>query len=96
MVRPRKPRLLRYRPKIFYFKPRGIPLKNLEEIVLFPDEWETLKLCDAEGLKQQEAAKRMNVSQPTLQRTLSSAHKKIADALVLGKAIRIERREPSS
>lgn len=92
MVRPRKPRFLRYHPNVFYFKPRGIPLRLLEEVVLSPDEWEALKLHDTEGLKQQEAAKKMKISQPTFQRTLSSAYKKIADALVKGKAIKIEKR----
>lgn len=92
MVRPRKPRFLRYRPKAFYFKPRGVPLRFLEEVVLSPEEWEALKLHDAEGLKQQEAAKRMKISQPTFQRTLNSVYKKIAEALAEGKAIRIEER----
>jgi len=92
MVRPRKPRFLRYRPKAFYFKPRGVPLRFLEEVVLSPEEWEALKLHDAEGLDQQEAAKRMKISQPTFQRTLNFAHKKLAEALSEGKAIRIEER----
>lgn len=93
MVRPRKPRFLRYRPKAFYFKPRGIPLRFLEEVALSPDEWEALKLHGAEGLKQREAAKRMKISQPTFQRTLNAAYKKIATALTEGKAIRIEERD---
>lgn len=92
MVRPRKPRLLRHRPSAYYFKPRGIPLRRLEEVVLLPDEWEAVKLCDADGLKQEEAARKMKVSQPTLQRTLASAREKIAKALVESKAIRIEER----
>jgi len=62
----------------------------LEEAVLLPDEWEAVKLCDADGLKQEEAARKMGISQPTLQRTLARARGKIAQALVEGKAIRIE------
>ncbi len=62
----------------------------LAEVVLLPDEWEAVKLCDADGLKQEEAARKMNISQPTLQRTLACARGKIAQALVEGKAIRIE------
>jgi len=89
MVRPRKPRRLRYRPSAHYFKPRGVPLRSIGETVLSPDEWEALKLCDADGLKQEEAARKMGVSQPTLQRALASARRKIAEALVEGKAIRI-------
>lgn len=91
MPRPRKPRRLRYRPNTYYFKPRGVPLRMLEEVILLPDEWEALKLCDADGLKQEEAAKKMNVSQPTLQRALATAREKVATALVDGKAIRIEK-----
>ena len=89
MPRPKKPRRLRYHPSAYYFKPRGVPLRSLEEIALLPDEWEALKLCDADGLKQEEAARKMNISQPTLQRILSSARQKIARALVAGKAIKI-------
>lgn len=67
-------------------------MRFLEEVVLSPEEWEALKLHDVKGLKQREAAKRMKISQPTFQRTLNAAHKKIAGALVEGKAIRIEER----
>jgi predicted DNA-binding protein (UPF0251 family) len=90
MPRPRKPRRLRYHPNAYYFKPRGVPLRMLEEVILLPDEWEALKLCDADGLKQEEAARKMNVSQPTLQRALATAREKVAAALVEGRAIRIE------
>ena len=93
MVRPRKPRFLRYRPNVFYFKPRGVPLRFLEEVILSPAEWEALKLHDAEGLEQRKAAKKMGISQPTFQRTLEAAYKKIVEALVAGKAIRIEERD---
>ncbi|PIQ98493.1 MAG: hypothetical protein COV64_01000, partial [Candidatus Nealsonbacteria bacterium CG11_big_fil_rev_8_21_14_0_20_39_9] len=53
------------------------------------DELEALRLCDLENLEQTEAAKKMKVSQSTLQRILTSAHKKIAEALIEGKAIKI-------
>jgi predicted DNA-binding protein (UPF0251 family) len=92
MPRPRKPRRLRFRPKVYYFKPRGVPLRSLEEVVLRADEMEALKLHDGEGLEQVEVARKMGISQPTLARTLDRAYKKLAEALIEGKAIKLERR----
>jgi predicted DNA-binding protein (UPF0251 family) len=77
-------------PSVDYFKPRGIPLTELDNISLAVDEFEALRLKDLEGLEQEKAAATMNVSQPTFHRIIQSAHAKIADALVNGKAIRIE------
>lgn len=91
MVRPRIPRRIRFCPRVRYFKPRGIPLRALSEIPLNPDEVETIRLADLNELDQTEAAKKMKISQSTFQRILTSAHKKIAQALVQGKAIRISR-----
>ncbi|OGD84568.1 hypothetical protein A2165_02590 [Candidatus Curtissbacteria bacterium RBG_13_40_7] len=91
MPRPRKPRCLRFQPDVYYFKPRGIPLRILEEVQLLPEELEALKLSEVDGLEQLIAAKRMKISQPTFARILSSAHQKTANALVTGKAIRIEK-----
>jgi len=90
MVRPVKPRFVRGPPGIDYFKPRGIPLSTLEEVVLKVEELEAIRLKDFEGLDQEECAKKMKISRGTFQRILNSAKKKIADALVNGKAIRIE------
>jgi uncharacterized protein len=89
MVRPFKPRRLCFNPEVTYFKPRAIPLSSLEEVDLRLDELEVLKLCDYEELEQKEAAKKMKISQSTLQRILSSARRKIAEALIEGKAIKI-------
>ena len=77
---------------MLYFKPRGIPLSSLEEEELFPDELEALKLHDVDGLDQIEAAKKMKVSQPTFGRILNAAYKKVANAVITGKAIRIEKK----
>jgi len=77
-------------PGLTYSKPAGIRLVDLKESVLTVDEFEALRLKDLEGLEQETAAGRMAVSQPTFHRILSSARKKIADAIVNGKAIRIE------
>ena len=73
-----------------YFKPARIPIRDLEEVILTVDEFEAIRLKDLDGLDQSDAAKRMNISQPTFFRLLNSARKKIADAIVNGKAIRIE------
>lgn len=92
MPRPKIPRRLRFNPDVYYFKPRGVPLRELDEVVLLPDELEALKLHEVDGLEQTEAAVRMNISQPTFARLLGSAYKKVAEAIIKGKAIRIERR----
>lgn len=88
-MRPIKPRRICFNPDVIYFKPRGIPLKGLEEVELNIDEIEALRLCDLNGLEQIETAKKMNVSRSTIQRIISSARKKIADAIINGKAIKI-------
>jgi predicted DNA-binding protein (UPF0251 family) len=54
------------------------------------EELESIRLKDYLGLMQEVAAARMGVSQPTFHRILSEAHRKIAEAVVEGKAIRIE------
>lgn len=89
MVRPIKPRKIRFNPGVTYFKPRAIPLSSLEEVDLGLDELEVLRLCDYEGLEQKEAAAKMNISQSTLQRILTLTRKKIAEAIIKGKAIKI-------
>lgn len=91
MVRPRIRRCLQFSPEVIYFKPRGVPLRLLEEVIIQPDELEALKLHDIDGLQQKEAAKKLGVSQPTFARTLDQVYKKLADALIKGKAVRLER-----
>ena len=90
MARQRKPRQIISEPEVNYFKPRGIPLSFLREAILALDELETIRLADLEGIDQTKAAERMKISQSTFQRILKSAHKKVAEALVLGKAIKIK------
>ncbi len=89
MARPIKPRRVLFDPNVIYFKPRAVPLSMLEEVDLSMGELESLRLCDLKDLEQEEAAKRMKISQSTLQRILTSARKKVAEALVEGKAIKI-------
>ncbi len=90
MSRPRLCKRLRFNPKVHYFKPQGIPMYELDEVAITKEEMEAVKLKDFDGLEQIEAAKKMNTSQSTFQRILSSARTKIADAIVKGKALRIE------
>jgi predicted DNA-binding protein (UPF0251 family) len=73
-----------------YFKPRGIPISQLEEVALRLDEYEAIRLADYEGLYQEEAAASMNISRQTFGRIIEAAHKKIADVLINGKALKIE------
>ena len=89
MVRPRLCRRIRFNPNITYFKPQGVPLRFLEVIELTTEEAEALRLRNIKDLNQEEAAKKMNTSQSTFQRILSSAYKKITEALIEGKAIKI-------
>ncbi|MFO8016275.1 MAG: DUF134 domain-containing protein [Candidatus Woesearchaeota archaeon] len=90
MPRPRMMRRVGFRPDVTHFKPAGVRLAALSEVTLAFDEFEAVRLKDHEQTSQTDAAKKMNVSQPTFQRIISSARKKIAEALVNGKAIRIE------
>ena len=91
MARPIKPRRVLFDPDVVYFKPRAVPLSMLEEVDLSIDELEALRLCDLKDLEQKEAAKKMKISQSTLQRILTSARKKVAEALTNGKAIKIRK-----
>ncbi len=92
MVRPRIRRKVEFNPDVTYFKPRAIPLSKLKEVSLEIDELEAVRLCDLTGLGQTEASEKMEISQSTFQRILTSARRKIAEALVFGKAIKIHHR----
>jgi predicted DNA-binding protein (UPF0251 family) len=88
--RPRRFRWVGAQPNSTYFKPRGIPLADLEEVVLAVDEHEAIRLADLRGLQQEEAAEKMKVSRATFGRIVASARRKVADAIINAKAIRIE------
>ena len=90
MSRPFKCRHIGCEPGTTYFKPRGIPLTELQEVTLTVDEFEAVRLADLKGLYQEDAAKKMKISRQTFGNIISSAHGKIADALINGKAIKIE------
>ena len=90
MPRPCRCRRVRCKPDTNYFKPRGIPLDALEEVNLTLDELEAIRLADLGELYQEDAAKKMNISRQTFGNIINSAHKKIADALLNAKALKIE------
>ena len=93
--RPRKPRKCccpHRHPGERVFKPAGIPLADLERVVLDHDELESLLLCDGLGLTQQEAGERMGVSRGTVQRLLKSGRAKVLGAIVHSSALVIEER----
>jgi len=90
MPRPPKCRRVEFLPAVTYFKPAGIPLRALEEVCLSVEEAEAIRLKELEGLEQEQGAERMNISRSTFQRVLASGRQKMADALLNGRAIRIE------
>lgn len=89
MPRPRRCRRIEGNPNVTFYKPQGIPLKNLEVIELTHEEWEALRLKNVEGLNQIESAQKMNTSQSTFQRIFCQAQKKLSTAIIEGKAIKI-------
>jgi len=90
MSRPFKCRHIGCEPGTKYFKPRGIPLVELQEVTLTVDEFEAVRLADLEGLYQKDAANKMKISRQTFGNIINAAHGKIADAIINGKAIKIE------
>lgn len=89
MARPCIRRRVRGRPNSSYFKPAGIRITDLEETLLTMPEFEAIRLVDLEGIGQEKAGKQMKISQSTLSRILKSGRKKISEAIVNGKAIKI-------
>jgi len=90
MGRRKKSRCVTCDPNTVYFKPRGVPLAELEEVTMNLDELEAIRLADCQGLYHEEAARKMGVSRPTFGRIVGNARRKVADAIVHGKALQIE------
>jgi len=82
--------MISQQPDVVYFKPRGIPLRELDEETLPLDGLEALRLCDLQGLYHEEAAEHMGISRATFGRIIEEARRIVADALVNGKALRIQ------
>ncbi len=89
MPRPKLCRKIEFSPEVTYFKPQGIPMRNLEVVELTIEEIEAYRLRHLGNLDQKEAAEKMHTSASTYQRIIYSAYEKIADALINGKAIKV-------
>ena len=90
MPRPKCCRHVAARPDKTCFRPQGMTASSLEEVLLSLDEYEAIRLADLEGLYQEQAASRMNISRQTFGRIIEAAHRKVADVLVNGKILKIE------
>jgi predicted DNA-binding protein (UPF0251 family) len=90
MVRPQKERKVAFNPEISYFKPRGIPMFDLDEVCLTVDQREAIRLSDLLGMSHEDAGRRMGVSRATFGRIIERARQTVADALINGKAINVE------
>ena len=91
MPRPRMCRRIRFNPKVLFYKPQGVPLRDLTIVELSFEEIEALRLKNVENLDQIAAAKKMKTSQSTFQRILASAYEKVSKALIEGSAIKIKK-----
>jgi len=87
--RPRLCRKVNFQARTSYFKPQGVPLRDLQVVELTREEAESLRLKNIERFDQDVCAIKMNTSQSTFQRILSSAYRKVSDAVINGKAIKI-------
>lgn len=90
MPRPCCLRHIGFTPTAGLFRPAGVPVCTLEQVTLTLDEVEALRLADLNGLYQEQAAERMRISRPTFSRIVAQARRKVADALIHGKALRLE------
>jgi len=87
--RPRKKKVIHQQPRIDHFSPRGRPGRPDESVITL-EEYESLRLHDYLGMRQQHAAEMMHISQQSFSRIVREARKKVSDALVNAKIIRIE------
>ena len=90
MPRPCCLRHINHAPAAVYFKPTGVPACTLQQVILRLDEVEALRLADLQGLYQEQAAVQMQISRPTFARIIETARQKVAEAIIHGKALRIE------
>lgn len=93
MGRPKRTRFCRKYPADRVFKPQGIPLKEIETVFLTLDQFEAMRLCDYDGLEQEEAGNRMGISRGTVQRLLYEARKRMIEAVLNNKALIINLKE---
>lgn len=90
MPRPKKCRRICGRAPYSCFKPNGVPMTELTEVKLLPEEFEALRLADLEELSQLDAAKQMQVSRQTFGNIIAKARNKVAQCLVNGQALTMQ------
>jgi predicted DNA-binding protein (UPF0251 family) len=90
MPRPCCLRHIGFQPPARLFQPADRPPCALEQVVLSLDEVEALRLADLEGFYQEQAAARMKISRPTFSRIVATARRKVAEALIHGRALCLE------
>ena len=95
MPRPQADKKISGTPLVQFYKPNGICASKLEQVTLTLSEWEALRLFNKENLNQTQSSEEMGISQSTFQRILCSARKKLALAILDGKAIKIEQSSSS-
>ncbi len=88
-MRPRKCRLIRLDPTARFYKPQGVPMRELAVINLKDEELEALNLADRQRMEHEAAAALMNISRSTFSRILAQARLSVATALVAGAALKI-------
>jgi predicted DNA-binding protein (UPF0251 family) len=92
MPRPRKQRCCRRYRADRILKPQGIPMRDVRTVELSLDQFEAMRLCDHEGLDQQQAGERMGVSRGTVQRLIYRGRQQVIEALLRNHAIAINLR----
>ncbi len=90
MARPKCCRRVAGEPGCEIFKPVGVPVSAIDEVVLSMDEFEAIRLADFDGLYHDKAAEQMKVSRQTFGRIIQAARHKVSQVLVKGLALRIE------
>ncbi len=89
MPRPKNNRVVHEPPLFTEFKPIGIPVAELDQVLLSLDEFESLRLADYLGMSQEEAASEMEISRSTFSRLIEQARKKMASFIFQGKMLTI-------
>lgn len=90
MARPQYNRIVHEPPLFPEFKPIGVRVQDLKQIVLTLDEFEAFRLADQMGLSHAMAADEMEISRSTFSRLIEKARKKIADFIIDGRLLTIE------
>lgn len=88
--RPCKLRRICEKPRCSSFGPSDCSASDVQSVVMTVDEYESIRLIDLEGMTQEQCAGIMDVARTTVQAIYGSARKKLAEALVNGRALVID------